>query len=121
MPEGFVPRIPRPALALLLFQLALALAWYTSDRNLDERGAWRMLSTRAWSDCQGGFLVDGKPEPAPTSWSEALSRANPRVLRTLARPWCDAGHAVFADIQCVDYVSTLRRPIEPTTPLCPAP
>lgn len=111
-------RPPRLAVLLLLAQLMLAGTWYVMDRPLDERGAWRMLSTTSYAECTGGFIVDGQPTPVPAGWQEALPRANARVIRTLAESWCTAGHEVSLDFSCRTFDGTEIRPVVAEESMC---
>ena len=87
----------------IVFQVAVPLSWYFSERGGDERFAWRMFSTNHLAKCEVSLEEvhptawgDERRSPRldtliPATWVGSLTRGRPRDVERLLQARCDAG------------------------------
>lgn len=121
-------RLASAAIATYLaIQIALPASYYVAGDPRDERFAWRMFSSRRFTQCdvsfetsRGTVRVDELGSEIHSAWIELAERGRPAVLRAIARRLCeDRGGPVVTRVTCTFPDGALEPARDEPVTTCP--
>ena len=110
---------------LLLSQILLPLSYYVSDREYDERFAWRMFSPIRMVRCQLAYTADGAEVPLSaefhSAWITLMQRGREGVVDAVDDRVCltNSGRDVRRHFRCKGVDGVVEDLDRGEAPICP--